>query len=335
MNEDLSPELDHSNNPQSKAPSNAAGLNAAGANLASASDALNTLRTGTSAHPAQRANRIFPWVTGTAIFIGLGLLATLIIQITVEGFPRFNLNLIRWMPSSLAEEAGIQSALFGTIWVVGITALLCIPIGVATAVYLEEFANRERWYTRLIELNIQNLAAVPSIVYGILGLAFLVRGLSLGPTILAAALTLTLVVLPTVIIASREAIRAVPSSLRHASLGLGATELQTIRKVVLPAAVPGIATGAILALSRAIGEAAPLLIVGGVTFISFNPHEGGVLKTFGSEFAVMPLQIFNWIGRPQEEFRTLAAAAIMLLLIVLLAMNSVALFVRNRHQRNS
>jgi phosphate transport system permease protein len=285
-------------------------------------------------HPGTLANKMFPWLTGTTIAIGIVLLATLIVQVVTQGWPRFNLNMIRWMPSSAPEEAGFQSALFGTLWIVGLTALLCIPIGIATAVYLEEFANRERWYTRLIELNIQNLAAVPSIVYGILGLAFLVRGVGLGPTVMAAALTLTLLVLPTVIIASREAIRAVPSSLRHASLGLGATELQTIRKIVLPSATPGIATGIILALSRAIGEAAPLLIVGGVTFISFNPHEGGLAKAFGSEFAVMPLQIFNWIGRPQEEFRTLAAAAIMTLLLVLVLMNSIALFIRNRSQRN-
>jgi phosphate transport system permease protein len=284
-------------------------------------------------HPSQLANRIFPVITGATIAIGLALLAALIFQVVSEGLPRFNLNMIRWMPSSAPEEAGFQSALFGTLWIVGLTALMCVPVGVATAVYLEEFAKRDRWYTRLIELNIQNLAAVPSIVYGILGLAFLVRGAGLGPTVMAAALTLTLLVLPTVIIASREAIRAVPSSLRHASLGLGATELQTIRKVVLPSAIPGIATGVILALSRAIGEAAPLLIVGGVTFISFNPHEGGLLKAFGSEFAVMPLQIFNWIGRPQEEFRTLAAAAIMTLLIVLVIMNSIALYVRNRSRQ--
>jgi phosphate transport system permease protein len=285
-------------------------------------------------HPAQLADKMFPWLTGTTIAIGIALLAALILQVVTQGLPRFNMNMLRWMPSSAPEEAGFQSALFGTLWIVGLTALMCIPIGIATAVYLEEFAQRDRWYTRLIELNIQNLAAVPSIVYGILGLAFLVRGLGLGPTVMAAALTLTLLVLPTVIIASREAIRAVPSSLRHASLGLGATELQTIRKVVLPSATPGIATGIILALSRAIGEAAPLLIVGGVTFISFNPHEGGMLKAFGSEFAVMPLQIFNWIGRPQEEFRTLAAAAIMTLLLVLIFMNSIALFIRNRSQRN-
>lgn len=283
-------------------------------------------------HPSQLTNRLFPFVTGATILIGLALLAVLLLEVISVGWPRFNLNMLRWMPSSLAEEAGFQSALFGTIWIVGITAALCIPIGVASAVYLEEFARRDRWYNRLIELNIQNLAAVPSIVYGILGLAFLVRGLGLGPTVIAAAFTLTLLILPTVIIASREAIRAVPNSLRHASLGLGATELQTIRRVVLPSAVPGIATGVILALSRAIGEAAPLLIVGGVTFISFNPHDGGLFKAFGSEFAVLPLQIFNWIGRPQEEFRTLAAAAIMMLLLVLVLMNSIALYVRNRSQ---
>ncbi len=284
-------------------------------------------------HPSQLANRAFPWITASAILVALGVLTTLIVRMVVQGAPRFNFNILKWMPSSLPEEAGFQSAFFGTLWIVGITALVCIPLGVASAVYLEEFADKTKWFNRMIELNIQNLAAVPSIVYGILGLAFLVRGIGLGPTVLAAALTLTLLVLPTVIIAAREAIRAVPTSLRDASLGLGATELQTVRKVTLPAAVPGIATGAILALSRAIGEAAPLLLVGGVTFISFNPHDDGITKVPGSDFAVMPLQIFNWIGRPQEEFRTLAAAAILVLLLVLIAMNSVAIWIRNRYQQ--
>jgi phosphate transport system permease protein len=210
----------------------------------------------------------------------------------------------------------------------GVVAVTCIPIGVGAAVYLEEYANRDRWYNRLIELNIQNLAAVPSIVYGILGLAFLVRGFAdLGFTVLAGGLTLSLLVLPIVIISAREAIRAVPDSIRQGSLALGATQWQTIRRQVLPAAIPGIATGTILALSRAIGEAAPLVLLGALTFITFNP-EG-----LDSSFTVLPIQIFTWISRPQEDFKVLAAAAIVVLLVILIAMNAVAIYLRNRYQR--
>ena len=194
--------------------------------------------------------------------------------------------------------------------------------------YLEEFADHDRWWNRFIEINIRNLAAVPSIVYGILGLALLVRGLHLGQTVLAAALTLTLMVLPTVIIASREAIRAVPGPLRQASIGLGATPLQTVRKVVLPAAVPSIATGVILALSRAVGEAAPLILIGGLSFVTFNPDGPG------SAFTVLPIQIFNWISRPQDAYRNLAAAAIVLLLLLLLVLNGAAIWIRNHYRRN-
>ena len=210
----------------------------------------------------------------------------------------------------------------------GVVAVTCIPVGVAAAVHLEEYADRTRWYNRLIELNIQNLAAVPSIVYGILGLAFLVRGLpDLGPTVLSAGLTLSLLVLPIVIIASREALRAVPGSLREASFSLGATQWQTVSRQVLPAALPGIATGTILALSRAIGEAAPLLLLGALTFVTFNP------AGLDSAFTVLPVQIFNWISRPQEEFRVLASAAIVVLLAILLAMNATAIWLRNRYRR--
>ena len=211
---------------------------------------------------------------------------------------------------------------------VGLCGLFTVPVGVAAAIYLEEYANPDRWYNRLVEVNIQNLAAVPAIVYGILGLGFLVRGfIGLGQVVLAAALTLSLLVLPIVIIASREAIRAVPKSIRLGSLALGATRWQTIRRLVLPAAVPGIAPGSILALSRAIGEAAPLILLGGLTFITFNPDG------LDSAFTVLPIQIFNWISRPQEEYRVLAAAAIVVLLVILLAMNSAAIFIRSRFQR--
>jgi phosphate transport system permease protein len=272
--------------------------------------------------------RLFAIAMFLSLAIAILSLVTLIVQVLVEAWPRLNSDLISNFPSSLPDNAGIQSALFGTLWVMGVVAVTCIPIGIGAALYLEEYADKERWYNRLIELNIQNLAAVPSIVYGILGLAFLVRGFAdLGQTVLAAGLTLSLLVLPIVIIASREAIRSVPTSIRQGSMALGATQWQTIRRQVLPAAIPGIATGTILALSRAIGEAAPLVLLGGLTFITFNP-EG-----LDSQFTVLPIQIFNWISRPQEEFKVLAAAAIVVLLLLLIAMNAFAIFLRNRYQR--
>lgn len=262
---------------------------------------------------------------GLAILTLVGLIA----QVLLEGWPRLNLDLLTQFPSGRPARAGAQSAIFGTIWVMGVVAVTCIPVGLGAAIYLEEYADRTRWYNRLIEVNIQNLAAVPSIVYGILGLAFLVRGYAnLGQTVLAGGLTLSLLVLPIVIIASREALRAVPRAVREGSLALGATQWQTIRRQVLPAAIPGIATGTILALSRAIGEAAPLLLLGALTFITFNPDG------LDSAFTVLPIQIFNWISRPQEEFRVLAAAAIVLLLVMLLAMNSLAIWLRNRYRKS-
>jgi phosphate transport system permease protein len=213
----------------------------------------------------------------------------------------------------------------------GVCAFFIVPVGVATAIYLEEYGDPTKWWNRLIEVNIQNLAAVPSIVYGILGLAFLVRGpLSLGNVVLAGGLTLALLVLPMVIIAGREALRAVPSSIREGSMALGATQWQTIWRQVLPAAVPGIATGVILALSRAIGETAPLIVVGAVAVIAFNPDG------LDSQFTAMPIQIFDWISRASNDvnnYRPLAAAGILLLMILLLAMNSVAIWLRNRYEQ--
>ena len=263
-----------------------------------------------------------------SIGIAIVTLVTLLFQVLVDGSPRLNTELVDNFPSSRPARAGIQSAIWGTVWVMGIVAATCIPLGLGAAIYLEEYADNERWYNRLIEVNIQNLAAVPSIVYGILGLAFLARGfLDLGFTVLTGALTLSLLVLPVVIIASREAIRAVPRSLREGALALGATPWQTVSRQVLPAAVPGIATGAILALSRAIGEAAPLLLLGALSFITFNPDG------LDSQFTVLPIQIFGYISRPQAEFKVVAAAAIVVLLAILLLMNSVAITVRNRYGR--
>jgi phosphate transport system permease protein len=263
-----------------------------------------------------------------SIAVGVIALIVLIVQVTAKGFPRINADLVNNFHSFKPQNAGAQAAIWGTIWLIGVVAVTTLPLGVGAAIYLEEYADRDRWWNRAIEINIQNLAAVPSIVYGILGLAFFVRGpLSLGPVILAGGLTLSLLVLPIVIIASREAIRAVPPSIREGSLALGATKWQTIRRQVLPAAIPGIATGSILALSRAIGEAAPLLLLGGLTFVSFNP------TGLDSQFTALPIQIFNWISRPQDEFHVLAAAAIVVLLVLLLLMNATAIWLRNRYQR--
>ncbi|HSH22506.1 MAG TPA: phosphate ABC transporter permease PstA [Acidimicrobiales bacterium] len=263
-----------------------------------------------------------------SIGIAILTLVTLLFQVVADGAPRLNTDLVNNFPSSRPARAGIQSAIWGTVWVMGIVATTCIPLGVGAAIYLEEYADNGRWYNRLIEVNIQNLAAVPSIVYGILGLAFLARGfLNLGFTVLTGALTLSLLVLPVVIIASREAIRAVPRSFREGALALGATPWQTVSRQVLPAAVPGIATGTILALSRAIGEAAPLLLLGALSFITFNPDG------LDSQFTVLPIQIFGYISRPQAEFKVVAAAAIVVLLAILLLMNSIAITVRNRYGR--
>jgi phosphate transport system permease protein len=263
--------------------------------------------------------------------VAVGLLAVLLIDVALDGAGTLDWHFITSFTSISADKAGIQAGLWGTIWLMGVCAFFIIPVGVATAIYLEEFGDPSKWWNRLIELNIQNLAAVPSIVYGILGLAFLVRGpLSLGNVVLAGGLTLALLVLPMVIIAGREALRAVPSSIREGSMALGATQWQTIWRQVLPAAVPGIATGVILALSRAIGETAPLIVVGAVAVIAFNP------SGLDSAFTAMPIQIFDWISRASNDvnnYRPLAAAGILLLMILLLAMNSVAIWLRNRYEQ--
>jgi phosphate transport system permease protein len=259
------------------------------------------------------------------------LLGVLLYDVVADGAGTLSFNFINHFTSIDAHKAGVQAALWGTIWLMGICAVFIVPVGVATAIYLEEYADNERWYNRLIEVNIQNLAAVPSVVYGILGLAFLVRGpLSLGNSVLAGGLTLGLLVLPVVIIAAREAIRAVPPSIREGSMALGATQWQTIWRQVLPASIPGVATGVILALSRAIGETAPLIVVGAATVIAFNPDG------LDSQFTALPIQIFDWISRASNDvnnYKPLAAAAILLLMIMLVLMNSVAIWLRNRYEQ--
>jgi phosphate transport system permease protein len=281
----------------------------------------------------RRGDRAANVVFLALLLLGLGTaliaLAAILVWALFEGTPRLSLGLFTEGPSTLDPGgAGYRTAILGTLYVIGGVVALIVPLGVGAAVYLEEYADRERWWNRLIEVNIQNLAGVPSIVYGILGLAFIVRGpFSLGFVAAAGSLTVALLVLPTVIIAAREAIRAVPSSIREGALALGATQWQTIGRQVLPAALPGILTGVILAISRAIGEAAPLLLVGAVTFATFNPSffEGG--------YSTLPVMIYNYAGRPQEEFRVLAAAGIIVMLALLLAMNSFAIWLRNRYEQ--
>lgn len=263
-----------------------------------------------------------------SLTIAIGFLVALLSYVVYQGLPRLDARLWQNMPSiRRPEQAGAQSAILGTLWVIGFTALWCIPTGVMAAIYLEEYADPGRRHTRLIEVNIQNLAAVPSIVYGILGLGVIARGFGFGQTVLTASLTLSLLVLPVVIISAREALRAVPNSIRLASLALGATKWQTIWRQVLPSAIAGTATGVILALSRAIGEAAPLLLLGAVTYIAFNP-EG-----MQSAYTVLPIQIYNWISQSRDEFQPLASAAIVVLLAMLLVMNSLAILLRNKFQK--
>jgi phosphate transport system permease protein len=279
---------------------------------------------------APRGDKVRGWafyvLLLVSVSVGFLLLGVLLIDVFRKGIGYVDPTLLTEPNSSNPQRAGAGPAIRGTIYMMFILLLTVVPLGVGTAIYLEEYANRERWYNRLLEVNIQNLAAVPSIVYGILGLAFLVRGLGLGRVLLAGALILTLLVLPTVIVAAREAIRAVPDSIRQGAYALGATQWQVVSRQVLPAAIPGIATGSILALARAIGETAPLLLVGALTYVAVNP-------TLLGSFTALPVQIYQWITRPQEEFRLLAAAGIIVLLAILLTMNAFAIWLRNRYQR--
>jgi phosphate transport system permease protein len=258
--------------------------------------------------------------------LGLG---SLIVFMFSEGGGRLSWTLLTAGPSTISPEtAGYRTAILGTLYVITGVILLIVPLGVGAAVYLEEFADRERWWNRLIELNIQNLAGVPSIVFGILGLAFFVRGtLSLGFVAAAGSLTVALLVLPTVILAAREAIRAVPSSISDGAMALGATRWQTVRRQVLPAALPGILTGVILAVARAIGEAAPLLLVGAVTFVTFNP------RLFEGGYSTLPVMIYQYANRPQAAFRELAAAGVIVMLVLVLAMNAFAVWLRDHFER--
>lgn len=269
--------------------------------------------------------RWFEIISLAAVTIGLIVLSILIIDIILDGYKWLRPEFFTEFPSRFPERSGLRSALQGSLWMIGLTALLAFPIGVGAAIYLEEYA-RDNWFTRFIEINIANLAGVPSIIYGLLGLGLFVRGLELGRSVLAGSMTMALLVLPILIVAGREAIRAVPPSIRQASLALGATKWQTIQNHVLPYAMPGVLTGTILAMSRAIGETAPLITIGALTYIRFDLQ--GPLDLF----TVLPIQIFNWVSLPKAEFQELAAAGIVVLLAVLLSMNAVAIFLRNRLQ---
>jgi len=262
------------------------------------------------------------------MLLALAALGALIYEVLSDGLGRLSWQFITSYPSRNAERAGILAALVGSVFVITITAAIAVPLGVGAAIYLEEYGTRGR-LSRLIETNIANLAGVPSIIYGLLGLGLFVRMLEMGRSVLAGSSTLALLVLPVVIISTREALRAVPKSLREGSYALGATRLQTIFHQVLPAAFPGILTGLILALSRAIGETAPLITIGALTYVPFLPND------VWSPFTVLPIQIFNWVSRPQAAFAENAAAGIIVLLALLLAMNAIAIVLRDRFQRRA
>jgi phosphate transport system permease protein len=274
-----------------------------------------------------RGDRLLQISALAVLALALATLGALLYDVLVDGVGRLSLRFLTDPPSSRADEAGIYPALLGSLWIMGLTALLAIPLGIAAAVYLEEYGGQGRW-AQVVEVNIANLAGVPSIVYGLLGLGLFVRAMHMGSSVMAGASTLALLVLPVVILSTREALRTVPKTIREGSYALGATRWQTIWHQVLPGALPGILTGLILALSRAVGETAPLVAIGAVSYVPFAPD--GVW----SPFSVLPVQIFNWVSRPQEAFQQNAAGAIIVLLLVLLTMNSVAIVLRDRYQRS-
>ncbi|MFC0270008.1 phosphate ABC transporter permease PstA [Metabacillus herbersteinensis] len=270
-------------------------------------------------------NQLFKGLFLVATSFALVVLAILLYRIFTQGFSYVSLDFFTSFASRRPEDSGIKSALVGSLWVIGVTIPIALLLSVGTALYLEEYAKKNRINT-FIQMNISNLAGVPSIVFGLLGLTVFVRFFDLGRSILAGGLTMALLILPVIVVASQESIRAVPKELREASLGMGATKWQTILRVVLPSSIPGIITGSILAFSRAIGETAPLLVVGAFAYVNYLPEN--VMSTF----TVMPIQIYNWSARPQPEFQDVAAAGIIVLFIFLIVMNSVAVFIRNKFQ---
>ncbi|MDC1162294.1 phosphate ABC transporter permease PstA [Tenacibaculum sp.] len=258
--------------------------------------------------------------------LALGLLALFIGDILIDGIQRIDWGFITSLPSRKPEKAGVYTALMGSVWILLLTTLIAFPVGVAAGIYLEEYAKKNR-FSAILEINISNLAGVPSIIYGLLGLEVFVRIMNLGASVLAGSLTLSLLILPIIIVATREAIKAVPASIKEASYGLGASKWQTIWNQILPASGGGILTGVILALSRAVGETAPLIVVGALAYVPFAPSSPM------DEFSVLPIQIFNWISRPQHGFIENAAAAIIILLGITFVMNGIAVYFRNKWQK--
>lgn len=284
-----------------------------------------SLATGRRAERSLRS-LVFQAVLLVCLLVGLLTLVTLLVDVFRDGVGRLSGEFLSRLDSRLPTRAGIKPALVGTLWLMGLVALFSFPVGVGGAVYLEEFAPRNR-FTTFIEVNVANLAGVPSIVYGLLGLAVFVRFMGLGRSVLAGALTLVLLILPIIIVSAREALRAVPDSIRQGSLAVGASKWQTVWGQTLPAALPGVMTGMILGLSRAIGETAPLITLGALTYVNFVPSNPL------DRFTAIPIQLFSWVSRPQSEFQQTAAAGIILLLGLLLAMNTVAIYLRNRYER--
>lgn len=271
-------------------------------------------------------NLFFKGVFFTATSFSLVILAILFYRIFSQGWEHLSLDFLTNFASRKPEEAGIKAAIFGTLWIMAITAPVSIILGVGCAIYLEMYAKQNA-FTRFIQTNISNLAGVPSIVFGLLGLTVFVRVLEMGRSVLAGGLTMALLILPIIVVAAQEALRSVPRELMEASYGMGASKWQTIQKVVLPAALPGMITGCILALSRAIGETAPLLVIGALSFVAFVP------ESIWSGFTVLPIQIYNWTSRPQAEFHDIAAAGIIVLLVILFIMNSIAVLIRNKFSK--
>ena len=273
-----------------------------------------------------KMNTLAKWIFFGITLLILCILVILLVRIFSQGMAYFDWHFLTNFASRRAENAGILGPLVGSLMLMVVVIPIASILGIGTAIYLEEYAKKN-WFTHFIETNIQNLAGVPSIVFGLLGLTIFVNVFGMGPSILAGGLTLALLVLPIIVVTAQEAIRAVPNHLAHASLGLGATKWQTIQKVILPSALPGILTGSILALSRAIGETAPLIVVGALVFVNYLP------SGFMDGFAAIPIQIYNWTIRPQEEFQQLAAAGIILMLILLIVLNATAVWLRNKLNR--
>ncbi len=277
---------------------------------------------------SNKKSLIFLGILWFSLLVAFGFLVVLLVTTFLDGIGRFDSRMFTNYNNTTPEDAGARAGVLGSVMVIAFTAVMAIPVGIGAALYLEEFSRRDRWYNRLFELNIQNLSAVPAILYGLLTLGVMgAIGFSQTDIVFGGALALALLILPVIIITTREALRAVPQEIRDGSLALGATQWQTAWKQTLPAALPGIATGTILALSRAMGEAAPLLLLGVAVYISFDPN--GLM----SQFTTMPIQIFNWTSAPQEEFKTLAAATSILLLAILLAMNGIAIYIRNKYAK--